>query len=241
MPTTSVSKNGLKYFWYWRPESNFPPPAIARPEEFDGADRLNIACTQTGLSTREQRKIVGAWSDVLPTLTGIRFLWFSSRVPQGLFESACRVADLEGLYIKWSGIDDLSDIENLLSLRYFHLGQSAHLTSIESLRNCRELRWLGLELLSQITDLEPVSRLVNLEGLSLEGSMDTTWRVATLAPIGHLTGLRYLSIANLRSTDGSLAGLLSLHHLAAFRHATWWETSELAEIRRRNPDLAQSA
>jgi hypothetical protein len=158
-----------------------------------------------------------------------------------LFESACQIADLEGLYIKWSGIDDLSSIQRLQSLQYLHLGPSARVASIDALEHSRQLRWLGLELLSRITDLEPVGRLVNLEGLSLEGSMGTTWRVETLAPVGRLTNLRYLSIANIRSTDGSLDGLRSLHRLATFRHATWWDASELAEIRRRNPDLAPSA
>lgn len=231
----------MKYFWYWNPEERFPPPPVVRPEQSYGTDRLNVACTQTGLAAREERAIVDAWCKALPKLTGIRFLWFSSRVPQRLFESACQMAGLEGLYIKWSGIDDLSCIERLPSLRYFHLGQSAHLTSIEPLGNCRQLCWLGLELLSQITDLEPVGRLVDLEGLSLEGSMGTTWRVKTLDPVGRLTGLRYLSIANLRSVDGSLTGLSSLHHLATFGHATWWDASELAEILGRNPDLGPSA
>jgi hypothetical protein len=241
MPTTSVSKNGLKYFWYWKPEERFPPPPVVRPEGSDGTDRLNVACTQTGLAAREERAIVSAWCEALPKLTGVRFLWFSSRVPQRLFESACQIADLEGLYIKWSGIDDLSSIQRLQSLQYLHLGPSARVASIDALEHSRQLRWLGLELLSRITDLEPVGRLVNLEGLSLEGSMGTTWRVETLAPVGRLTNLRYLSIANIRSTDGSLDGLRSLHRLATFRHATWWDASELAEIRRRNPDLAPSA
>jgi hypothetical protein len=231
----------MKYFWYWQPESSFPPSAVRRPEDFAGTDRLNIACTQTDLPAREQRSLVRAWCDILPTLSGIRFLWFSSRVPQDLFDAACRVADLEGLYIKWSGIQDLSSIEGSRSLRYFHLGQSARVESIESLGNCRHLLWLGLELLSKITDLDHVGRLTGLEGLWLEGSMGTTWRVATLAPLGRLTALRYLSIANTRSTDGSLAGLFSLNHLVTFHHATWWAASELAEIRRRNPDLAPTA
>src|SRR5258706_4456735 len=102
--TTSAIENGMKYFWYWRPESNFPPSVVARPEDFVGTDRLNVACTQTALPAREQRALVRAWCDILPSLKGIRFLWFSSRVPQDLFDAACRVAELEGFYIKWSGI-----------------------------------------------------------------------------------------------------------------------------------------
>jgi hypothetical protein len=228
----------VEYFWYWKPASRFPPPAVVRPEEFDGSDRLCIACTQTNLPARRQREIVSAWCDVLPKLKGIRFLWFSSRVPQDLFDAACRVPGLDGLYIKWSGIKDVSSIEFSQSLRYFHLGQSSQVESIEPLANCSNLQWLGLELLSRINNVNPIGRLAALEGLSLEGSMGTTWRVESLSPVGRLSNLRYLSIANVRATDKSLSGLFPLHQLETFHHANWWNTDELAEIKRRNPRLS---
>ncbi len=228
----------VKYFWYWRPSENFPPRAITRPLEFNGGDRLNVACTQTDLGASEQSKIVTAWCESLPNIADVNLLWFSSRVPQRLFEAACRVPNLEGLYIKWSGIDDLSHIKHANKLRYFHLGPSARVSSIEPLVDCQHLRSLGLELLSRIRELHPLSKLINLEELSLEGSMGTTWRVATLQPLGSLTNLRYLSLANLRADDGSLAGLFPLRCLTTFRHANLWNVEELAEICRCNQGLA---
>jgi hypothetical protein len=227
----------MDYFWYWKPQHRFPPPAITRPQEFDGGDRLTVACTQTDLPGREQRAIVRAWCDVLPTLKGVKLLWFSSRVSQDLFDAACRMPRLEGQYIKWSGIVDLSSIEHSSELRYFHLGQSARVKSIVPLAKALNLRWLGLELLSHVRDLEPLARLTGLEGLSLEGSMSTAWHVKSLAPVGLLSNLRYLSIANLRSEDRSLAGMFTLGHLETFHHARWWNAAELDEIRRRNPGL----
>jgi hypothetical protein len=229
--------NRMDYFWYWKPQDRFPPPAITRPQEFAGGDRLTVACTQTDLSAREQRGLVRDWCDTLPTLKGIKLLWFSSRVSQNLFDAACRVPGLEGLYIKWSGITDLSSIEHLLELRYFHLGQSASLKSISPLARELNLRWLGLELLSHVRDLEPLAQLRGLEGLSLEGSMGKAWSVKSLAPVGALINLRYLSIANLRAEDRSLAGIFSLSQLEAFHHAMWWDGTELDEIRRRNLKL----
>jgi len=228
----------MDYFWYWKPQDRFPPPAIRRPQEYTGGDRLAVACTQTDLPAREQRALVREWCDALPTLKGIKLLWFSSRVSQDLFDAACQVPGLEGLYIKWSGIKDLASIERSSELRYFHLGQSSFVKSISPLARKLNLRWLGLELLSKVRDLEPLAQLTGLEGLSLEGSMGTAWRVKSLAPVGALSNLRYLSIANLRSEDRSLAGIFSLSKLEAFHHATWWDTTELDEIRRRNPKLA---
>jgi len=227
----------VEYFWYWKPASRFPPPAVVRPEDFDGSDRLTIACTQTNLPARQQREIVDAWCDALPALKGIRFLWFSSKVPQDLFDAACRVPGLEGLYIKWSGIKDLSSIASSQPLKYFHLGQSSLVESIEPLAKCSNLRWLGLELLSRISELNPLGSLIGLEGLSLEGSMSTPWRVASLSPVGRLSNLRYLSIANLRAADKSLSGLFTLYQLVTFHRANWWNMDELAEIKRRNAGL----
>jgi hypothetical protein len=227
----------VHYFWHWRPQEAWPPIAIVHPDALLSGDRLNIACTQTGLPARQQRAIIAAWCDILPTLTGLRFLWFSSRVPQPLFEAACRVAGLEGLYIKWSGITDLSGLRASAALRCFHLGQSSMLSSIEPLADQRHLRWLGLERLARIEELRPIGNLRGLEGLLLEGSMATTWRVHSLAPVGRLLRLRYLSIANLRATDGSLEALFSLGDLETFRYGSWWTPSEIAEMRRRNPGL----
>lgn len=228
----------VDYFWYWRPERDFPPQPVTRPEEVRESERLNIACTQTGFPARQQQEIVTAWARLLPTLTNLRYLWMTSRVPQLLFEAACQVPCLEGLYIKWSGITDLKPITTAAGIRRFHLGPSARVKSIAPLGELRQLSWLGLELLSRIRHLDPISQLVGLEGLSLEGSMGTTWRVTTLAPLGTLKSLRYLSIANLRSDDRSLTPLFPLTRLAQFRHATWWSQSELDQIRCRNPGLA---
>ena len=228
----------MKYFWRWRPDEGFPPKALVRPEELSGLERLNVACTQTGLPAQEQKRVVTEWCEVLPSLGDVRLLWFASRVPQRLFEAACQMPGLEGLYIKWSGIDDLSALHRLKRLRYFHLGQSARIDSIDPLAGMSHLQWLGLELPSRVRDLDAIGDLVGLEGLSCEGSMGTTWRVRTLDPLGKLHGLRWLSIANVRSDSGTLSPLFSLTNLETFIHASWWSQPELDEIRARNPRLA---
>lgn len=61
--------------------------------------------------------------------------------------------------------------------------------SIDPLAAMHGLRWLGLENIGKIDDLDPIRGLVALEGLSVDGSLWTTQRVRTLEPIGRLTGL----------------------------------------------------
>jgi hypothetical protein len=227
----------MQHFWYYRPEENFPPPVVVRPEEISGLDRLCVACTQTGLSPTEQRRLVNSWCELLPTLTHIRFLWLSSRVPQQLFDAACRVPGLLGLWVKWSAITSLQAAIGATTLRYFHLGSSAKLQSIEPLSQIMNLLWLDLENLRHIQDLTPLITLKQLEGLSIEGSMWTTQRVRTLSPLGSLHRLRFLSLANLKADDRTLQPLFPLTNLEVLRLARWWDPAEVEELRRRNQRL----
>jgi Leucine-rich repeat (LRR) protein len=131
-------------------------------------------------------------------------------------------------------------IDALLSagaLRYFHLGSSTSLESIEPLASCPELKSLGLENIKRITELDPIGGLTRLEGLAVEGSTWTTQHVDALEPIGRLTELRYLSLANLRARDGSLRSLFSLRKLERFNAASWWDEGERQELLKLNPAL----
>ncbi len=109
--------------------------------------------------------------------------------------------------------------------------------SIEPLGSLKALRWLGIESFTRIRCLDPLGELVDLEGLTVEGSMWTTQHVETLAPIGKLLNLRYLAITNLRSVDQTLAPLFTLRRLEVFHAAKWWDAKELVEIERLNPKL----
>lgn len=227
----------MEYFWYHRPEDNHPPSSIAWPSELNSGERLAIACTQLDISPSRQRTLVREWCRLLPTLEGIKLLWLNSRVPQDLFEAACAVPDIEGLYVKWSGIKSLSSVANAASLRYLHIGSSPGIESILPLANQKGLKWLGLENVKRIDDLSPLGELTSLRGLLIEGSMWTTQRVKTLGPIGRLSQLEYLSIANLRAADETLRPLFSLRNLHSFHAAQWWDEKEIEELRRLNPSL----
>ena len=227
----------MNYFWKWRSREQWPPESVREPQEFGTGSRLNIVCTQTELSASAQKKIVRAWCERLPTLKGVEYLWFNSRVPQELFDAACSVPGLKGLYLKWSGIKRIDAIAKAVSLRCLHIGSSAGLQSIEPLQEMTELTWLGTENLKHISSLDPLRSLTCLEGLSVEGSMWATQSVDTLEPISKLTNLKYLSITNLRSNDGTLAPLFSLRRLETFHSAKWWPEEEFEELQRRNPKL----
>ena len=226
-----------KGFWYRRPEDSFPPAAVTYPDEYDGGERLNLMCTQFDIPAYQQRKLVARWVEVLPTLKKLRCLWLSSRVGQNLFEAACELSGLTGLYVKWSGIRQVDSILKLSSLQYLHLGSSSQVSSVECLSQLTNLAVLELENLKPMHSLEGVGQLDQLEGLSVEGSTWTTQWVDSLKPLARLRNLKYLFMTNLKSKDGTLQPLTGLTGLVNLRVAYWWPGEEYALLRGALPNL----
>jgi len=226
----------FEYFWTRTHRSGLPAQAIRSPSELENSDSLNIACTQTELSPSSQRKLVDAWCQCLPTLEGVKYLWFSSRASQKLFDAACSIPGLEGLHIKWSGVESLESIREAPTLRHLHLGSSARVQSIDPIAEMSELRSLGLINTKRVADLTPLASLTRLEELMIGGD-GSTQCVANLKPLGHLVNLKYLCIDNLRSSDKSLVPLFALRNLETFHHSQEWSQGEIAELRRNNPKL----
>jgi len=226
----------VEYHWYYRPQT--APPVWTYLEELTDSERICVACTQTDLSAHKQAALVREWCKVLPTLHHVKTLWLTTRVPQDLFDAACRMPNLEDLWIKWSGITDINAIQGLAKLRYFHLGSSTGLRSIQPVTELTRLKWLGLENLRRIRTIEPVGALTQLEGLALEGSIWSNWKVRTLMPLSSLIELKYLALAGLRADDHTLAPLFHLRSLETLILAKWWDQNEVQEVHRRNPRLA---
>ena len=226
----------MEYHWYYRPET--APPVWTYLDELTDSERICVACTQTGLPASKQASLVREWCNVLPTLHHVRTLWLTTRVPQVLFDAACRMPNLEGLWIKWSGLTNINAIQGLPKLRYFHLGSSTGLRSIQPVAELPQLKWLGLENLRRSRTIEPVGALAQLAGLTLQGSMWSNWKVRTLMPLSSLIVLKYLALAGLRADDRTLAPLFHLRSLETLILAKWWDQEEVQEVRRRNPRLA---
>lgn len=223
-------------FWRYRPGEEFPPDPVRLPEDYGGAERLNLACTQTELTPYRQRKLVETWCEALPGFANLRYLWMSTRASQAMFEAACRVPRLEGLYVKWGGIDDLTPLLRQMGLRFLHIGSSPGVTSIECLSEMRSLEVLELENLRRIGDLSVIGRLRGLLGLALYGG-EKGWRVQSLGPLSRLGALRYLFIPGLRPRDRSLRPLHDLGSLRTLHLDARWPQEDVLELQLRYPEL----
>jgi hypothetical protein len=85
------------------------------------------------------------WCALLPTLSTVTELEFTTRVNQPLFEAACAMTQLTSLCIKWSGIKALDSIANLTRLASLRIGSSGSIESIEPIASRRRLVDLELE------------------------------------------------------------------------------------------------
>lgn len=66
-----------------------------------------------------------------------------------------------------------------------------HQTNLRFLSGLKSVRSLCVSEASSVTKLNPISRLVSLQELYLDGTVSGIWRVETLSPISKLTDLRF--------------------------------------------------
>ena len=133
------------------------------PDEYQEGEYINIVCTQLSISDYQQKKLVNQWCNRIPEIDQIRYLWFSSRVNQALFDAACQNHHLEGLFVKWSGIKDLSNLTNLKNLKYLHIGSSPSVESMDVFTQMSQLIVLQIENFKRIRDLSPLRSSVILK------------------------------------------------------------------------------
>jgi hypothetical protein len=208
------------------------PRSIRSPGQWTGGDALAIACTQTELPAREQRALVAAWCEALPTLGSVRRLWFNSRVPQELFDAACRLPGLQGLWLKWNGLQDIAAAEGHATLSHLHLGESSRLASLAPLHRMPALRWFQVDGVRHQPTLEPLRGLAALEGLGFTGGDGKGLEVPSFEPLSGLTGLRWLHLGAVRPADGSLRPLAALTQLRWLGLPNRFEMAEYAALSR---------
>lgn len=203
---------------YWHASVNPGPSSLTEVGEYEGGEDLAVVCTQLGAThtASQQKKIVADWCRFFAQpQPGLRRLWLHSRVPQALFDSVCQQHQLEGLYIKWSGITDLRAIAGLTHLQHLHLC-AASVTDLSPLAHLKALHSLSLEGLYKVSDYAAVGELSQLRSLSICGDGVASNRkapLATLQPLTRLTALHALWLVWVTLEQGSYAELAVLREL----------------------------
>jgi hypothetical protein len=221
----------IKGFWYIDPTNNWPPKSITNIEDYIPTDKLCLFITQTSLNANNQKLLIENWCDKLPKLYDLKFLWFSSRVNQKMFDATCDIPNLEGLWIKWSGIKNIDKITKLEKLRHLHIGSSSQIESIESLKELKILETLELEQLNKISDFSIISELTQLQGLGIDGSIWTAQKIDSLKPLENLKNLKFLTVTNSKIQDKSFDPILGLDNLIRFNCSWNYSASEFEKLK----------
>lgn len=206
--------------------------AIRDVEDYKPGEALSLVITQLeDVTPAQQKKLVNRWCALLPTLKEVRFLAFSSRVTQEMFDAACAMPNIETLFVKWSAVTHLRALPAARKLTQLRIGASSKLEGIEELAQMRNLTRLGLEQFNKIDDFAPISDLRQLEYLGIDGSIWTRQRLRSLRPLAQLTELRHLSLTNTQAADKSFDPLLGLHKLERF-YCSWnYPEAEFAKLK----------
>lgn len=230
--THFMTENEIKYgFWHREKVPNFPPESIIQLDEYNPKENLTLFITQTNLKSTLQNKLIKDWCKKLPEMHEVKYLWFTSRVNQKMFDATCEMKNIEGLWIKWSGIKSIDNIENLKNLKHLHIGSSGQIESIEILKKLKSLETLELEQLNKISDFSIISELTHLEGLGIDGSIWTAQKIDTLKPIENLANLKYLTTTNSKIKDKSFDPILRLNNLVRFNCSWNYPETEFEKLK----------
>lgn len=226
-------------YWYNRPLRNFPPPSIVYPSEYDGSEKLSLACTQTDLPSKKQRELVQEWCHLLPTLTNVRIVWIHTKVTQELFEAVCGMTSLKGLYIKWSSINDLEPIRSLRRLTHLHIGGAPSAEPIDALCDLVQLVDLELQNVRAASQIEFLEKMPQLRSLDLSGDWNSSKSLAisSLAPLRALVNLERLAISTATIADKSLQPIAELPQLKLLLLSNQFEMEEIAKLAGRLPNV----
>jgi len=226
-------------YWVHRPALNFPPPSHQDPADFDGGERLSLACTQTNASASQQKKWVAAWCEKLPSCDSVKTLWFQTKVTQALFEAACQMPHLESLYIKWGALRSLEPLLQLKQLRHLHLGSAPSAEPIAVLSQLTTLVDLEIENNPGVSDLRFLEPLTALESLSISGQRNSLKKVKikSLAPLARLKQLKRLMLTTLILEEPSLDALTDLPKLKYLLLSNQFEMAEIARLAALLPEV----
>jgi Leucine-rich repeat (LRR) protein len=170
------------------------PRSIIHPAEYAGGEIVSISWDLGKVPDKEVRAVCQAWCEALPTMPQVRALQLWTRVPQAVFDAACAMPNLEYLSVKWSSLTTLDAIGALRGLRWFVLGSSTRLASLEPLRALPKLHTLELENVKLIHDFTPLQALTSLRRLAVTGSMWTRQKLGSLEPFARMTWLEALAL-----------------------------------------------
>ncbi len=90
------------------------------------------------------------------------------------------------------------------------------------------LQGLAIINFSSVHEIDPLSKLINLQQLAVAGGMWKRMKIASLGPLSSLRSLKYLHLSNIKAADESLRPLAELPQLELLEIANFYPMEEVA-------------
>ena len=222
--------------WDWRFGGDKSTKTIKYVSEYDGSEKLNLACTQLDLPAKRKKEVIQEWCEFLPTLKNLKRLCFFSKVNQDIFDAACQIENLDSLFIKWSDIENFENIERLTKLRRLYISTSTHFENLGFIKSIKSIEWLELHELKNLTELDGIEFAENLKGFIISGGMFGKQKLKNFEPLSNLLDLEYLGLSSTYIQSENLSPLCLLKKLKYLDLPIYYPMLEYAKIFKHLPN-----
>lgn len=172
-------------------------PVVRRTIE-GTTDEICLSCTQLGVSSYAQRKIVDEWCNYLRLETKrFRKIESVSRMNRAMLNAICHQEDLKYLFIKWLVAESIESIKQLSNLSFLYLAISPRIVEINALASLKKLKVLYLIDSASINDLFFLNSLTDLEELCIASRVYAGAKVSIKKDLTFLKNLKQLKVLKL--------------------------------------------
>ena len=196
-------------------------PVLREASEYRGEAAIAVACTQLGpeYTSREAKRVLDEWIELLRAPTPLTDLQFTSRTPSRLFAALSGQPQLTRLVVKWGDYADLTPIAAMTGLRTLRLRGASAVGDVSPLRALEHLDLLTLEGFTTIDDPSPLANLRALRHLELGGKWMTprNGHITSIGFLRELRGLEHVLLHTLVVDDLDYSPLLELPRLRSVR------------------------
>ena len=167
------------------------------------------------ITTKEKKKIISEWLDILPNLNKLKSLSIRHKVDIEFFQKICQIDSLESLEIWSSNIADISEISKLKNLKRLDLKGFNKLINIKPVTKLKELQKFSIEKSFIIENYRCISELNNLIGLQLNGDLfaPKNLKLENISFINELKNLEHLDLLNCNILSKDLSPINELKNL----------------------------
>ena len=164
----------------------------------------------------------------LAKLNQLVAVW-SSQPTRDFFRACAHAPHLRALYsIYFKQLGEV-DLAGANSLEHLALDWATRLVDLSFLADLPALRTLIIDDMKRL-DLNTMPELPQLTGLAIGGGINSTMKVQSLEPLSRLPNLQYLSMYSIRSADGSLKPISRLRNLREIKLPNYFSVDEFARL-----------